>query len=147
MANSLEKTMSSKKFFITFIAAFVFVFFFGFVWHGILMKSAYMEIPNHYRPHDGMIWGSLILGHAVMAFFLTCIYASFVSVGGPGAGARLGIKLGLLFIGLYLIRFAVEPLTMKILIMGSIGDLLEFGIAGAIVGAIYKPAPTSTGPA
>ena len=135
--------MNWTKFFIAFIAAFVFIFFFGFVWHGLLMKSAYMEIPTHYRAHDDMIWPSMLLGHAVMAFFLTCIYASFVSPGGPGAGARLGIKLGILFIGLYLIRFAVEPLTMKILVMGSIGDVLEFGIAGAIVGALYKPSTTS----
>jgi len=27
--------------------------------------------------------------------------------------------------------------------MGGIGDVLEFGIAGAIVGAIYKPSSTS----
>src|SRR5258707_13005187 len=121
--------MTWSKFFIAFIAAFVFIFFFGFVWHGILMKSAYMEIASHYRAHDDMVWPAMLLGHAVMAFFLTCIYASFVSPGGPGAGVRLGIKLGILFIGLYLIRFAVEPLTMKILVMGSIGDVLEFGIA------------------
>ena len=132
--------MNSKKFFIAFLVAFVFVFFFGFVWHGILMKSAYMEIQNHYRADTDMGWGPLILGHAVIAFFVTCIYARFVSPGGPGAGARLGIKLGFLFIGLYLIRFAVEPLTMKIVLLGSIGDVLQFAGAGALVGAIYKPA-------
>jgi len=38
--------MNWKKFFIAFIAAFVFIFFFGFVWHGLLMKSAYMEIAS-----------------------------------------------------------------------------------------------------
>ena len=49
----------------------------------------------------------------------------------------------LICVGLYFIRFAVEPLTPKILLMGGIGDVLEFGIAGAIVGAIYKPSSTS----
>jgi hypothetical protein len=131
--------MNWTKFFIAFLAAFVFVFFFGFVWHGILMKSAYMEIPSHYRAHDDMGWGPLVLGHAMMAFFLTWIYASFAGGSGPGAGARLGILIGLIFVGLYFIRFAVEPLTMKILVLGDIGDVLEFAIAGAIVGAIYKP--------
>lgn len=131
--------MNWSKFFIAFIAAFVFVFFFGFVWHGILMKSTYMEIESHYRAHDNMQWGPLILGHAVMAFFFTCIYAHFVAAGGPGAGAKLGIKIGIIFVGLYLIRFAVEPLTMKILGLGSIGDVLEFALMGALVGAIYKP--------
>jgi hypothetical protein len=129
--------MNWSKFFIAFIVAFVFVFFFGFVWHGILMKSAYMEIASHYRAHDDMQWGPMLLGHAVMAFFFTCIYARFVAAG-PGAGAKLGTKIGLIFVGLYFIRFAVEPLTMKILVLGSIGDVLEFALMGAIVGAFYK---------
>jgi hypothetical protein len=127
--------MNWTKFFIAFIAAFVFIFFFGFVWHGLLMKSAYMEIATHYRAHDDMIWPSMLLGHAVMAFFLTWIVASFAANGG---GLRLGLLIAFVFIGLHFIRFAVEPLTTKILLLGSIGDLLEVGIAGALVGAIYK---------
>lgn len=131
--------MNWKKFFIAFVVAFVFIFFFGFVWHGILMKSAYMEIQSHYRAHDDMIWPSLLLGHAVMAFFLTWIYASFAGAGGAGTGMRLGILIGLVCVGVHFIRFAVEPLTTKILILGGVGDVLEFAIAGALVGAIYKP--------
>jgi hypothetical protein len=134
--------MNWQKFFIAFVVAFVFVFFFGFVWHGLLMKSAYMEIESHYRAHDDMIWPSLILGHAVMAFFLTWIYARFAGAGGAGAGMRLGLLIGLVCVGVHFIRFAVEPLTTKILILGGVGDVLEFAIAGALVGAIYKPRST-----
>jgi hypothetical protein len=119
------------------------VFFFGFVWHGILMKSAYLEIQSHYRAHDDMIWPSLIGGHLVMAFFLTMLYARHGG-GSISSGASLGILVGLICVGLYFIRFAVEPLTPKILLMGSIGDVLEFGIAGALVGALYKPLTRST---
>ena len=134
--------MNWTKFFIAFIVAFVFIFFFGFVWHGLLMKSAYMEIARHYRAHDNMNWPALLLGHATMAFFLTWIVASFAGSGGLGAGLRLGILIAFIFIGLHFIRFAVEPLTRKILVMGAVGDLLEVGIAGALVGAIYKPSST-----
>jgi len=135
--------MNWTKFLIAFIAAFVFIFFFGFVWHGILMKSSYMEIASHYRAHDDMQWGPLLLGHGIMALFFTCVYASFVTNGSLGAGAKLGIKIGLIFVGLYFIRFAVEPLTMKILVLGGIGDVLEFALMGAIVGEIYKPSTTN----
>lgn len=131
--------MNWTKFFIAFIAAFVFIFFFGFVWHGLLMKSAYMEIASHYRAHDDMIWPSMLLGHAVMAFFLTWIVASFAGAGGAGAGFRLGLLIAFVFVGLHFIRFAVEPLTTNILLMGSIGDVLEVGIAGALIGTLYKP--------
>jgi|ERR1043166_3715424 hypothetical protein len=130
--------MNWAKLFIAFIAAFVFVFFFGFVWHGILMKPAYMEIATHYRPHDDMIWPSMLFGHAVMAFFLTWICASFAG-GGAGNCGRLGMLIGLLCVGVHFIRFAVEPLTTKILVLGGIGDVLMFAVAGALIGAIYKP--------
>jgi hypothetical protein len=55
----------------------------------------------------------------------------------------LGILVGLILVGLHFIRFAVEPLTPKILLMGGIGDVLEFAIAGALIGAIYKPSVSS----
>ena len=134
--------MNWTKFFIAFVVAFVFVFFFGFVWHGILMKSAYMEIQSHYRAHDDMIWPSLLLGHAVMAFFLTMLYARHGG-GSVSSGVCIGILVGLIFVGLHFVRFAVEPLTPKILLMGGIGDVLEFALAGAIVAALYKPTATA----
>ena len=136
--------MNWKKFLIAFVVTFVFVFFFGFVWHGILMKSAYMEIQSHYRAHDDMIWPSLILGQVVMAFFLTMLYARHGG-GSISSGICVGILVGLIFVGLHFVRFAVEPLTPKILLMGGIGDVLEFALAGALIGAIYKPS-VSSGP-
>ena len=134
--------MNWKKFLIAFVVTFGFVFFFGFVWHGILMKSAYMEIQSHYRAHDDMIWPSLILGHVVMAFFLTMLYARHGG-GSISSGICVGILVGLILVGLHFVRFAVEPLTPKILLMGGIGDVLEFALAGALVGALYKPGASS----
>ena len=49
-----------------------------------------------------------------------------------------------LYIGDNLITFAVQPLTTKILGGWIVGGLLEFAIAGAIVGAIYKPSSHTT---
>ena len=74
-----------------------------------------------------------------MAFFLTMLCARFLPAGGAGAGARLGIMLALVYIGNDFIIYAVQPLTTKILCGWIVGDLIMFSIAGAIVGAIYKP--------
>src|SRR5258708_15288694 len=128
--------MNWSKFFAAFLSAFVFIFFFGFVWQGILMKSAYMEIASHYRAHDDMIWPSLIFGHVVMAFFLTMLYARHGG-GSVSSGVCLGILVGLICVGLYFIRFAVEPLTPEILLMGGIRDVLAFAISRALIRAIY----------
>ena len=134
--------MNWKKFFIAFIAAFVFLFVFGFLWYGTLMQGAHREVPTLLRPEADFksYFGCLVLGHIVMAFFFTLLCARFVSAGGAGAGATLGILVGLVYAGPHLISFAVQPLTFKILCGWIAGAVIQFTIAGAIVGAIYKPA-------
>lgn len=130
-----------KRGFVAFIVAFVFIFFFGYVWHGMLMKSAYMETASLWRAEadfNSHFW-ILILGHAVIAFAFTGLYVSKVGLNSVAVGLGYGIVIGILCAGGDLIRFAVEPLTAKILCMWVVGGLLQFGIAGALVGAIYKP--------
>ena len=110
------------------------------------MHGIHNEMPALWRTEAdfGSHFPWLILGHVVMAFFLTLLYARFVPGGGAGAGARLGIMVAFLYIGNNLVTFAVQPLTTKILGGWVVGNLLEFAIAGAIVGAIYKPSTTAT---
>src|SRR5437870_2967916 len=131
--------MNHKRGFLAFIAAFVFIFLFGFVWHGYLMKSAYRETLALWRPEEDFqshFW-VLILGHAVIAFAFTGLYVSKVGRNSVGTGFGYGIVLGILCWGVDLIRFAVEPLTAKILWMWLAGDVISFALMGALVGAIY----------
>ena len=133
--------MNHKRGVIALIVAFAFIFCFGFVWHGILMKSAYMETASLWRAEADFhshFW-ILVLGHAVIAFAFTGLYVSKVGLQSAATGFGYGIVIGILCVGVELIRFAVEPLTAKILSMWIPGDLLQFAIAGALVGAIYKP--------
>lgn len=137
--------MNHKRGFVAFLVVFVFIFFFGFVWHGILMKPSYLETASLWRPKPDFndhFW-ILILGHAVMAFAFTGLYVSKVGINCPGTGFGYGIVIGILMIGAELMRFAVEPLTTKILWMWIAGNLIEFGVAGALLGAIYKPLSTN----
>jgi hypothetical protein len=134
--------MNWKKFFFAYIAAFIFLFLFGFLWYGTLMQGAHHEVPTLLRPETDFkshfAW--LVLGHLVMAFFFTMLCARFVPAGGARTGAILGILVGLVYAGPHLISFAVQPLTVKILCGWIAGAVIQFTIAGAIVGAIYKPA-------
>jgi hypothetical protein len=134
--------MNWKKFFFAFIAAFVFLFVFGFVWYATLMHGAHREVPTLLRPEADAksYFGWLSLGQFVMAFFFTLLCARYVPSGGAGAGAMLGLLVGLVYAGPHLISFAVQPLTFKILCGWIAGAVIQFTVAGAIVGAIYKPA-------
>ena len=141
-----KEIMDWKKFFIAFVAAFGFIFLFGFLWYGKLMHGAHQEVPALWRTEAdfGNHFSTLVFGHIVMAFFLTLICARFVPAGGPGACATLAILVALIYAGADLITFAVQPLTTKILCGWIVGDLIQFAIAGALIGAIYKAAPAHT---
>jgi len=134
--------MNGKKFFVAFIAAFVVVFVFGYIWFGMLMHSAHQEVPALWR--SGPDFGWLILGHVAIAFFFTMIFVrGFGSGGGTGGGFRYGLLVGLLFASNDCISYAVQPLTTKILGGWIVGDVLMFAIAGLVVGALYKPSSTT----
>src|SRR5215813_7254550 len=120
--------MNHQRGAIALVVAFVFIFLFGFVWHGILMKSAYMETTALWRTDSDFnnhFW-VLLLGHAVLAFAFTGLYVSKVGIQSAGAGFGYGIVFGIFCAGLDLIRFAVEPLTTKILWMWIAGSLISF---------------------
>ncbi|PYI62904.1 MAG: hypothetical protein DMC60_01560 [Verrucomicrobia bacterium] len=104
------------------------------------MHGAHQEVPVLWRTEAdfGNHFSSLVFGHVVMAFFLTLLYARFVPAGGAGACAMLGILVALIYAGADLITFAVQPLTTKILCGWIAGHLIQFTIAGAMIGAIYK---------
>jgi hypothetical protein len=140
------RLMNWQGFSIAFIAAFIFLFIFGFLWYGTLMQGAHHEVPTLLRPESDFksYFGWLILGHIVMAFFFTLLCARYVATGGAGAGAMLGILVGLVYAGPHLISFAVQPLTVKILSGWIVGAVIQFAVAGAIVGAIYKPNSLAT---
>ena len=138
--------MDWKKFFIAFVAAFGFMFVFGFIWYGKLMQGAHMEVPALWRPEAdfGSHFSWLVFGHIVMAVFLTLLCSKFVPAGGAGPCAHLGMLLALVYVGNDFITYAVQPLTMKILCGWIVGALIQFGVAAAIIGAIYKSASPAT---
>jgi hypothetical protein len=133
--------MNRTKFFIAFIIAFVYIFLFGFFWHGMLMKPMYQATSSLWRSDADFQshFPILILGHAVIAFAFTGLYVCKVGVNSAGTGFGYGIVFGIFACGVNIIRFAVEPLTRNILLMWFAADLICFAIMGALVGAIYKP--------
>jgi hypothetical protein len=136
--------MNWTKFFIAFIATFVWIFVFGWVYHGMLMHNTYAAMSTMMRPAADVQFPILVLGQIVMAFFFTLIFVrGFGSGGGIGGGFRYGLLLALLLCGLDLIDYAVEPLTTTVLFAWWVGGIIELSVAGAIVGALYKPARTA----
>jgi hypothetical protein len=93
--------MNWKKFFIAFLVAFVFMFLWGWLYNGVLLRDVYAEAQNLFRPQNEMmsLFHWIIIGQALLVFAFVSIFASGFAEGGIGAGIRLGIWLEILAIG------------------------------------------------
>jgi len=130
-----------KRFLFAFLAAFVFIFFWGWLYNGVLLKDIYAQTSSLWRPQSETmsLFHWIILGQAILVFAFVMIYASGFAGGGVAAGIRLGLMLEILAIGARMMMYAVQPLPGKLILYWSVGGLIEMIVTGAIVGAIYKP--------
>jgi hypothetical protein len=130
-----------KRFIIAFIAAFIFIFLWGWFYNGVLLKDAFAEAQNLFRPREEImsLFHWIIIGQAGLALAFVMIYASGFAGGGIAAGIRLGIMLEILAVGARCGIYATQPFPAKVLVLTSIGGFIEMIVTGVIVGVIYKP--------
>src|SRR6266540_591986 len=90
-----------KRFIVAFIAAYVFMFAWGWLLNGVLLKDVYAETPNLWRSQSEMmsLFHWIIIGQALLIFAFVAIYASGFAGGGVMAGIRLGFLLEIAAIG------------------------------------------------
>src|SRR5438477_11299043 len=136
-----------KRFILAFVAAYIFIFFWGWLLNGVLLKDVYVQTPNLWRSQSEMmsLFHWIIISQALIVFAFVMIYASGFAGGGVAAGVRLGVLLEIAAIGMRMGFYAVQPIPGKLILYGSVSGIIEMIIVGAIVGAIYKPpaAPAS----
>ena len=130
-----------KRFILAFIAAYIFIFVWGWLLNGVFLKDIYAQTPNLWRQQSEMIslfhW--IIIGQALIVFAFIMIYASDFAGGGVIAGIQLGVLVEIAAIGMRMGFYAVQPIPGKLIFYGSVSGIIEMIIVGAIVGAIYKP--------
>ena len=134
-----------KRFLLAFVAAYIFMFVWGWLLNGVVLKDVYTETPNIFRAQAEMmsLFHWILIGQAVLILAFVLIYASAFAGGGVMAGIRLGILLEVAAIGSRMAIYAVQPFPGKLLVYGSLSGLVEMAVVGAIVGAIYKPLAAS----
>src|SRR5260370_34535516 len=129
-----------KRFILAFLGAYIFLFLWGWLLNGVLLKDVCAQTPNHWRTQSEMLgffhW--ILIGQALIVFAFVMIYVSGFAGGGVIAGIRFGVLLEIAAIGMRMGVYAVQPFPGKLLIFASIAGLIEVVITGPIVGAIYK---------
>ena len=130
-----------KRFVIAFIAAFIFIFFWGWLYNGVLLKDVLAQAQSLFRPREEMmgLFHWIAIGEAGLALSFVMIYTSGFAGGGIAAGVRLGIMLEILAVSARCMIYATQPFPAKLLVLVSIGGFVEMIVTGVIVGAIYKP--------
>ena len=132
-----------KRFILAFITAYIFLFLWGWLLNGVVLKDIYAQTPNLWRPQSEMmsLFHWIIIGQGLVVFSFVMIYASGFAGGGVIAGIQLGVLLEIAAIGMRMGFYAVQPFPGKLILYGSVSGIIEMIIVGAIVGAIYKPGP------
>src|SRR4026209_623455 len=116
-----------KRFIFAFIAAFIFIVLWGWVYNGVLLKDIFAEAQSLFRPRDEVmaLFHWIVIGEARLALSFVMIYASGFAGGGIAAGVRLGIMLEILAISARCMIYATQPFPAKVLVLISLGGFIE----------------------
>ncbi|HEX4707595.1 MAG TPA: hypothetical protein VH229_07665 [Candidatus Udaeobacter sp.] len=85
-----------KRFILAFFAAYIFIFFWGWLLNGVFLKDVYAETPNLWRPQSEMmsLFHWIIIGQALVVFGFVMIYASGFAGGGVRSGGKAWSSAG-----------------------------------------------------
>jgi hypothetical protein len=130
------------------VAATVVDAIYGFAVYGTALASQFAKYPGVYRPADtqGPYMAALLGGILVAMLAASYIYAKGYDGGsGLAEGMRFGIVAGLLVIGYdVIVGYAVMNLGPRHVGLMAVAALVEWMIAGVVIGLVYKPSPGAT---
>jgi hypothetical protein len=120
---------------------------YGFLVYGNLLAAEFAQYPGVFRPIEAMnakmpfLFAGLLISMLVAAF----IYAKGYE-GGAGLleGTRFGALIGLFMAAMALGNYAVFNIGGRLAASMAIAGLVEWTIVGAVIGLVYRPAPSAT---
>lgn len=126
------------------IAAWVVDAVYGFVVYGTVLSSEFGRYPGVYRPNEvGPSYLPVIFVGILLAMFVASYVYAKGYEGGNGIqeGMRFGVLMGLLVLGYSgIVNYAILNIGRRLAGSVAIAGLVEWTIAGIVIGAVYKPA-------
>lgn len=134
--------LNLKRYVMSAIVVFVFVFLYEWLFHGMLMGGMYAETAELWRSQADMQskfhW--MLIGQALFALTVSYIFTRGYEGRGLMEGVRFGILITLFTAGPQLVMYAVAPHPGEMVIYWMLGALLELVLIGMILSTLYKPA-------
>lgn len=132
--------MNVKRYIIAALAFFVFVFFYEWVLHGILLSGFYQQTSKIWREMAEM-QANMPKGmgfQLVFAAWTTFIFTQIFPEGGLKNGSRFGLYFGV-FAGILTASWYLWlPVPSVLGASWFVGSLIEGVVGGSIIGAIYR---------
>jgi hypothetical protein len=133
-----------KKVALAGLAVFVAWSLLDMVIHGVILKSAYESSSHLWRPMAEMKMNLIHVVVLIAAFVFVSIYGWFVTEKSPGAALKYGILYGFgAGVSMGYGSYAVIPMPYHIALVWFLGTLVEFALAGWLLGLIIKPSTGS----
>ena len=130
--------MNIKRYVLATIAAFIFIFVFEWLWHGMLMKGMYEATKEVWRPEDPSLMVYIFASQFLFAVVLTYIYTLIGKHLPCKRGVAFGFFAGLLMAMPNLGAYAYMPIPLTIPLMWMLSMVVECLGAGIIIATIYK---------
>ena len=124
------------------VAAWLVDAVYGFVVYGNVLSSEFGRYPGIYRPSSDTSHMPFLFAGILLAMFVASYMYAKGYEGGSGVqeGMRFGVLIGLLSVGYVgLVNYAVMNLGRRLAASMAIAGLVEWTVAGIVIGAVYKP--------
>ncbi|HWF86005.1 MAG TPA: hypothetical protein VG222_14200 [Vicinamibacterales bacterium] len=122
---------------------------YGFIVYGNLLTAQFAAYPGVYRPAETQ---GPFMAYLFGGIFLAMLAASWIYAkgyeGGSGLmeGARFGVLVGILEVGYsVIVTYAITNIGRRLTGSIAAASLLEWILAGIVIGLVYKPAFASAG--
>ena len=132
--------MNTKRFALSVVAGFVFVFLYESVIHGMLLMDLYTEFAHLWRSEESMTKMVPFMSGMQLLFVLALgwIFTRHYENKGIGEGLRFGAYIGF-FVGVTMFSFyAFMPCSMTLAASWFITTFIEVVALGVIFALIYK---------
>lgn len=130
--------MNFKRFILTVLVAFIFVFLYEFLIHGFLLQDTYMQYAHLWRAEGEEQMEVMFLSQFLFSLFMVFLYTRHHEGKGPMEGLRFGLYLGLIMSSVSLGSYAFMPISFSITLSWIFSSFIECLGIGLIASVLYK---------
>ena len=126
--------LMSKKFWVSFVGAFIVTFVFNWFWHNYYMMSDYRDSAVMWRPAHEMKISLFILAYAIQAFAATYLILASMRTARWIDAIAAGTKIGLLCVAGAIIAWNTMPFAIaNVPVKWGIGGFIDAILVAVVI--------------